>query len=131
MKHVLLVNPWVADFAAYDLWSKPLGLLMLGRMLHNIGISCSLLDLMDRFHPVLTDTSEIMPVPKNDGTGRYFKMPLNKPAVISHIKRTYSRYGWPENAAVKVLCNIQKPDVILMTSHMTYWYPGVQQTTVP
>ncbi|MFQ5628541.1 MAG: hypothetical protein ACE5I1_07255 [bacterium] len=23
----LLVNPWITDFAAYDFWSKPLGLL--------------------------------------------------------------------------------------------------------
>ena len=24
---LLLVNPWIYDFVAYDLWSKPLGLI--------------------------------------------------------------------------------------------------------
>ena len=28
--HILLVNPWIHDFAAYDFWAKPLGLLTLG-----------------------------------------------------------------------------------------------------
>ena len=26
---LILINPWIYDFAAYDLWSKPLGLLYL------------------------------------------------------------------------------------------------------
>jgi len=29
-KRILLINPWIYDFAAYDLWVKPLGLLSLG-----------------------------------------------------------------------------------------------------
>jgi len=28
-KKILLINPWVHDFAAYDFWLKPLGLLYL------------------------------------------------------------------------------------------------------
>ena len=31
--HILLVNPWIHDFAAYDFWAKPLGLLTLGGIL--------------------------------------------------------------------------------------------------
>ena len=27
---ILLVNPWIHDFAAYDLWAKPLGLMVSG-----------------------------------------------------------------------------------------------------
>jgi len=27
MKKVLIINPWIYDFAAYDYWFKPLGLL--------------------------------------------------------------------------------------------------------
>jgi hypothetical protein len=33
MKKILLVNPPVYDFAAYDLWAKPLGLLYLSSLL--------------------------------------------------------------------------------------------------
>jgi len=25
--HILLINPWITDFAAYNFWIKPLGLL--------------------------------------------------------------------------------------------------------
>jgi len=28
-KNILLINPWIYDFAAYDFWMKPLGLLTL------------------------------------------------------------------------------------------------------
>ena len=31
--HILLVNPWIHDFAAYDFWAKPLGLLSLAAIL--------------------------------------------------------------------------------------------------
>ena len=31
-KNILLVNPWIHDFAAYDFWLKPLGLLYLGNV---------------------------------------------------------------------------------------------------
>ena len=30
---ILLINPWIYDFAAYDLWSKPLGLLYIAALL--------------------------------------------------------------------------------------------------
>ncbi len=30
---VLLINPWIYDFAAYSFWSSPLGLLYVGSIL--------------------------------------------------------------------------------------------------
>ena len=35
--HLLLINPWIFDFAAHDLWGKPLGLLLLGGLLRARG----------------------------------------------------------------------------------------------
>jgi hypothetical protein len=32
---LILINPWIYDFAAYDLWSKPLGLLYLAGYLRD------------------------------------------------------------------------------------------------
>jgi hypothetical protein len=32
-KTILLINPWIYDFAAYDFWIKPMGLMMLGAIL--------------------------------------------------------------------------------------------------
>jgi cytochrome c-type biogenesis protein CcmH/NrfF len=40
-KNVLLVNPWIDDFTAYDFWVRPLGLLVLGAVLRQ-GMDCRL-----------------------------------------------------------------------------------------
>jgi hypothetical protein len=37
--HILLINPWIEDFAAYDFWARPLGLLTIAGVLRKI--SCS------------------------------------------------------------------------------------------
>ncbi|MGD2036453.1 MAG: B12-binding domain-containing radical SAM protein, partial [Desulfobacterales bacterium] len=52
--HILLVNPWIHDFAAYDFWAKPLGLLYLAALLRSHGLSVSYIDCLDRFHPRAT-----------------------------------------------------------------------------
>jgi hypothetical protein len=31
--HILLINPWITDFAAYNFWIKPLGLLHIASLL--------------------------------------------------------------------------------------------------
>ncbi|MGI9568270.1 MAG: B12-binding domain-containing radical SAM protein, partial [Desulfobulbia bacterium] len=49
--HALLVNPWIHDFAAYDFWAKPLGLLTLAALLRRHGYIVSYIDCLDRFHP--------------------------------------------------------------------------------
>jgi len=36
-KRILLINPWIHDFAAYDLWAKPAGLLYLASTLKKNG----------------------------------------------------------------------------------------------
>ncbi|RLC23795.1 MAG: B12-binding domain-containing radical SAM protein, partial [Deltaproteobacteria bacterium] len=49
--NILLVNPWIHDFAAYDFWAKPLGLLSLASILRQHGFSITYIDCLDRFHP--------------------------------------------------------------------------------
>jgi len=48
MKHILLVNPWITDFTAYDFWLKPLGLLSIASILRE-NSDCGLLLSGDRF----------------------------------------------------------------------------------
>ena len=48
MTKILLVNPPVYDFAAYDLWAKPLGLLYLSSILKQQNICVQFFDYMDR-----------------------------------------------------------------------------------
>ena len=122
--HVLLVNPWIHDFAAYDFWAKPLGLLSLGAILRHHGMRISYIDCLDRFHPSgpQTDTG------RRQGRGPYRKTPILKPAVLSDIRRTYCRYGIPPEWFRRDLAVLPRPDLVLVTSLMTYWYPGVVET---
>jgi hypothetical protein len=46
--HILLINPWIHDFAAYDVWAKPLGLLTLAAILREHGCRLTYIDCLDR-----------------------------------------------------------------------------------
>ncbi len=123
---VLLVNPWIHDFAAFDYWARPMGLLLLAALLRRHGVRVDFIDCLDRFHP----RSPVAAKTKPDGRGPYFKTPLPKPALLAGVPRTWSRYGIRPEWLRRDLAAIPKPDLILVTSLMTYWYPGVQETIV-
>ncbi len=44
---ILLINPWITDFAAYDLWMKPLGLLYIAGLLKGYGFQVTLIDCLN------------------------------------------------------------------------------------
>ncbi|PIS30057.1 MAG: radical SAM protein, partial [Candidatus Marinimicrobia bacterium CG08_land_8_20_14_0_20_45_22] len=58
--------------------------------------------------------------------GHYQKTILPKPEVLSTVPRRYGLYGAGREQFESALDAIEKPDAILLTSHMTYWYPGVK-----
>jgi radical SAM superfamily enzyme YgiQ (UPF0313 family) len=122
--HVLLVNPWIHDFAAYDFWAKPLGLLQLAAVLRRQGCTVSYIDCLDRFHPRAAATDPQL----RCGRGPYLKTRLPKPAALSDVTRRFSRYGIKPSWLREDLRSVVRPDVILVTSIMTYWYPGVRET---
>ena len=122
--HILLVNPWIVDFAAYDFWAKPLGLLMISNLLRQHGFRISLIDCLDRQHPAVSPKDKKS---RPNGTGHFHKEPLEKPDCLKHIPRLYGRYGLPYEAVTVLLEQIERPDAIFVTSSMTYWYPGVVQ----
>lgn len=122
--HILFVNPWIHDFAAYDFWAKPLGLLTLAAICRAHGVSVSYIDCLDRFHPR---------APKGDpyarcGRGPYFKTGIPKPPPLADVARNYSRYGIKPEWFRESLESLSRPDLICLTSLMTYWYPGAQET---
>lgn len=122
--NILLINPWIHDFAAYDYWAKPLGLLYLASILRTHGCNISYIDCLNRFHP---DISKSIPS-KKDGRGSYLKTNISKPKGLDDVPRNYSRYGIKTQWMEKDLHAIKKPDIVFITSHMTYWYPGVFET---
>ena len=118
---ILLINPWIYDFAAYDFWIKPVGLLAVGNYLEKHGYETYLIDCLDRFHPLNKQPSK-----KKYGTGRFVRIPVDKPEILNLVPRYYCRYGLPLEAFQQALNQMPQPDVILVTSGMTYWYQGVQ-----
>jgi radical SAM superfamily enzyme YgiQ (UPF0313 family) len=121
-REILLINPWIYDFAAYDLWIKPLGLLYLASILRKNNYSTTFFDLLDD-EPSLTDIKKLRK--RAYGQKKFVKEIVSKPTVYRTIPRRYGRYGISENSFISALTRIPKPDVILITSSMTYWYPGV------
>lgn len=120
---ILLVNPWIHDFAAYDLWARPLGLLILATSLREAGWEPLFVDCLDADHP------EMQPVKVKDYFhGRFAKTTIPKPPLLATISRTYSRYGVDPDIIRSDLASIPTPQAILVTSLMTYWYPGVRET---
>ncbi len=111
-----MVQPWIHDFSAYDLWIQPLGLLYLAGVLEEHGVEIDYIDC-------LRNRCDIRP----DGRAKFAKSDLPVPEVLKGIKRKYSRFGiTPEDFRAR-LTSLAKPDLILVTSGMTYWYPGVQE----
>jgi radical SAM superfamily enzyme YgiQ (UPF0313 family) len=122
--HILLVNPWIHDFAAYDVWAKPYGLLSLAAVLRSHGLRVSYIDCLDRFHPH---------APASDpharhGRGPYRKEAIAHPKGLEEIPRAFSRYGIDPAWFREDLQDLARPDLIMVTSLMTYWYPGVVET---
>ena len=122
---VLLINPPVCDFSLYDLFHKPLGLLRIGRWLEDAGYQVCLVDALD----VRDEASRAAlgaPRRRDNGTGKFFQQLARFPGGRV-VKRRYSRYGiLAESFAQRIARS--KPDIVLVTSGMTYWYPGVVET---
>jgi len=112
--HILLINPWITDFAAYNFWIKPLGLLSICSLLRENGFRVTLIDCLD--FPIKTERY---------GDGKFLKTKLEKPLPFKSVPRNYSQYGIPEEILLKRLSFLEEPDLICVTSGMTYWYPGV------
>jgi radical SAM superfamily enzyme YgiQ (UPF0313 family) len=124
--NVLLINPWIYDFAAYDFWSKPLGLLYLAGILRKNSIDVQFIDCLNPLHPGLMQDNTIKrPRRKSSGQGHYPKEIISRPEPLQDIPRNYHRYGITPRLFRQELQNCRRPDVILVTSMMTYWYPGV------
>lgn len=114
-KTVLGINPPVFDFAWFDLWSKPLGLLYLLEYLRGNGNSVHLVDSLYE--------SRLSPI--SFGRWKVKKEKINKPEPYENIPRNYYRFGLSPEEFEQKLLSAPKPDLILVTSAMTYWYPGV------
>lgn len=116
---VLAINPWIEDFAAYDYWLKPYGFLKILTHLKNHGADITYIDCLDRLQYGGRESNQY-------GCGKFLSQKIAKPDILKDVPRTWKRYGMPEESFTALLKKAPKPDYILFTSSMTYWYPGVQ-----
>jgi radical SAM superfamily enzyme YgiQ (UPF0313 family) len=122
-RNFLLISPWIHDFAAYDFWARPLGLLYIAAVLERM-FPCrvDLVDCLDRAHPAIAPGRS-----RPDGRGPFPKETIPKPSVLRDIPRRFSRYGIPLAIFREALGRVPVPDIVFVTGAMTYWYPGIQE----
>jgi radical SAM superfamily enzyme YgiQ (UPF0313 family) len=113
---LLLINPWIHDFAAYNLWSRPLGLLNVAEYLSQFDVEIKMIDCTDSF------------TLKRYGSGRFNSEIIQKPPLLKDIPLFYKRYGISMDEFIIRVKEFAPFDCVLMTSIMSYWYPGVQYT---
>jgi radical SAM superfamily enzyme YgiQ (UPF0313 family) len=99
--------------------------LTLGGILRDHGARVSYLDCLDRFHPWSPRTSAST---ARCGRGPYLKTVIAKPPGLADIPRNYCRYGIAPDWFRHDLEALDPPDLVLVTSLMTYWHPGVRET---
>ncbi len=112
---ILLINPWIYDFAAYNLWARPLGLLKVAEFLSAFDVELSFIDCTHSFEP------------DRFGTGHYRREIVPKPLILKDVPKHYKRYGIGIDEFVRRMKSAGNVDLVLMTSIMGYWYPGVRK----
>ena len=81
---ILLVNPPIYDFAAYDFWLKPYGMLSTAGFLRGKA-EFKLFDYLERLHPFITSQKKL----DSDrwGRGRFHEQKIPNPPALTEIPR--------------------------------------------
>jgi radical SAM superfamily enzyme YgiQ (UPF0313 family) len=122
---ILLVNPPIYDFAAYDFWLKPYGMLSVAGFLRGQA-NFTLFDYMDRLHPFMAKQKKLQP--DTWGRGRFYYEQIPAPPALAPVPRYYRRFGLPRNIFQKFLTEHEKLDFVFIQTTMTYWYQGIKET---
>jgi len=110
--NILLVNPPIYDFTAFDFWLRPYGLLRVGGQLRP-------------FKPAAFD---FLVSRKRDefGRGRFDQVTVPKPEPLAGVPRRFYRFGRAREEFLSLLAARQF-DVVMVQTVMTYWYLGVRE----
>lgn len=122
MLRILLLNPPIYDFTAYDFWLKPYGVLSVAGHLRGRA-NLILFDYLQRLHPFMAGRQRL----QSDqwGRGRFYGEIVPHPACLEEIPRYFRRFGLPR-AMFKDFLRRKGPfDFVLIQTTMTYWYQAV------
>ena len=114
---ILLVNPPIYDFAAYDFWLKPYGMLSVAGYLRK-KVDFKLFDYLDRLSPFIATQKNL----KSDrwGRGRFYRERIPNPPCLRHIPRYFRRFGLPRDLFRDFLTIQKQCDFVLIQTMMTY-----------
>ena len=120
---ILLVNPAIYDFTAYDFWLRPYGMLSIAGYLRGQAEFAifDYLDCGDDFYKTHKTRKD------KYNRGHFFSQPVAKPVPLKNISRRFSRYGLPRELFVEYLENNEPTDFAMIQTTMTYWYLGVKE----
>jgi len=118
MRRVLLVNPPIYDFAAYDFWLQPYGLLSVAGQLRGQA-EFLLFDYLDQ--------ARSNPQSDRWGRGRLCSERTESPAPLKIIPRYFRRFGVARTRFRDYLREHGPFEYVFIQTMMTYWYPGVRE----
>jgi sulfatase maturation enzyme AslB (radical SAM superfamily) len=123
--NILLLNPPIYDFTAYDFWLKPFGLLKIAGQIQNQA-NLFFFDFLDRENQFYQDPKLKL---RSDefGRGEYYSEIIPKPEILSFIPRHYRRFGLPQKIFIDFITAFPKIDFVLIQTSMTYWYLGLEE----
>ncbi len=101
-------------------------MLYLASHLRTMGFEVRLIDCLDVHNPHMEKMGYTKkPARRLYGTGKFWKQQVPAPPQLTAIQRPYSRYGIDPRVFIMELERVKQPAAVLITSLMTYWYPGV------
>ncbi len=121
---ILLVNPPIYDFAAYDFWLKPYGMLSIAGYLRQKA-DFKLFDYLDRLDPFMAGRKAL----ESDKweRGRFYFEKTKKPECLQATPRYFRRFGLPRNLFIDFLIKEGPFDYCFIQTTMTYWYTGIKE----
>ena len=120
---ILLINPPIYDFSAYDFWLKPYGMLRVAGFLRGQA-EFYLFDFLDRLDSKVPAGNY-----RSDrwGRGAFYSEPAEKPDIFDEVPRQFRRFGIPRVELQNFLGTQGRFDYALVQTGMTYWYLGVRE----
>jgi len=121
---ILLVNPPIYDFAAYDFWLKPAGMLSVAGFLRGKA-DFKLFDYLDRSSPFVAGRKKL----ESDrwGRGRFYCEHVPVPPALEEIPRYFRRFGLPRYLFTDFLTREGPFNFVMIQTTMTYWYKGLEE----
>ena len=121
---ILLVNPPIYDFAAYDFWLKPYGMLSVAGFLRGKA-DFKLFDYLDRLALFMAGQQKC----ESDrwGRGRFYCRHSPVPPALETIPRYFRRFGLPRKLFTDFLAKEGPFDFVMIQTTMTYWYKGLEE----